>query len=174
MGTAALGLALDQWSKIHAFATLMIAKSVDAEGRVHVISREEDYKLVPGWLHFHVTANQGAVFGIGQGWRSLFLVVSIAAIGFVLYLFATSGRQRLYQVVLGLLIAGVLGNLYDRVMLGYVRDMIYALPKYGLFPWIFNVADTMLCVGVGMMILYSFLHSPAKTVDAAPRQSPAT
>jgi lipoprotein signal peptidase len=69
-----------------------------------------------------------------------------------------------------MLLAGVLGNMYDRVLHGYVRDMIHALPGWrwpqGLrdaigflprevFPWVFNVADTLLCVGVALSILYS-------------------
>src|SRR2546421_495129 len=63
-------------------------------------------------------------------------------------------------VILGMLLAGVLGNMYDRVVFGYVRDMIHALPRWPkLFPWIFNVADVMLCTGVGLMVLYSLLHS---------------
>jgi signal peptidase II len=164
--TAAVGLAIDQWSKVFAFAKLAGPPDpAGDDGRVHFSSRT--YEFIPHWLHFHVTANQGAVFGLGQGWRLLFISVSLAAILFVLYLFATSGRQRLYQVVLGILVAGVLGNLYDRVKFGYVRDMIYALPKWDYFPWIFNVADTLLCVGVGLMIVYSFFHSPAAPEHAA-------
>ena len=156
---AALGLALDQWSKIHSFATLMLSKSV-VDGRVHVESRT--YAFIPDWLEFHVTANHGAVFGLGQGRRVLFVIVSVAAIGFIFYLFSASGRQRIYQIILGMLLAGVLGNLYDRVVLGYVRDMIFALPKWDVFPWIFNVADSLLCVGVALMILHSIFHSSKK------------
>jgi signal peptidase II len=130
--------------------------------------------VVPGWLQFDVTANQGAVFGIGQGQRALFVTVSIAAIAFIGYLFATSGRQRLYQIILGLLLAGVIGNLYDRVQFGYVRDMIHALPDKTIFgrpafPWIFNVADSLLCAGVFLMIVYSFLHNPGKTQEPSPQ-----
>jgi len=56
------------------------------------------------------------------------------------------------------LLAGVLGNLYDRLMLGYVRDMIHALPMWkNFFPYVFNVADTFLCTGVGLMIVYSLV-----------------
>lgn len=157
--TAALGLALDQWSKIHSFATLMLSRSV-VDGRVHVESRT--YAFIPDWLEFHVTANQGAVFGLGQGRRVLFVIVSVLAIGFIFYLFSASGRQRTYQIILGMLLAGVLGNLYDRVVLGYVRDMIFALPKWDVFPWIFNVADSLLCVGVALMILHSIFHSSTK------------
>ena len=155
--TALIGLALDQWVKFYSFK-LSHENRVDGDGDI--------WKAIPGFLHIHVTTNRGAVFGLGQGWRSAFVLVSVAAIIFVLYLFASSGRQRLYQIVLGMLIAGILGNLYDRLALGYVRDMIWALPKWGVFPWIFNVADSLLCVGVTIMIVYSFFHSPPKPKSA--------
>jgi len=100
---------------------------------------------------------------------------SAVAIVFLCYLFLSSGRQRFYQLLLGMLLAGVLGNLYDRAVYGHVRDMISALPgifwpdwiarmlpghlaNSSVFPWIFNVADSLLCVGVFLMIVYSFLH----------------
>ena len=93
----------------------------------------QEYRFVPRRLHFRAMANQGAVFGIGQGQRAVFIAVSVLAIAFIFYLFSTSGRQRFYQFVLGLLLAGVLGNLYDRAALGYVRDMIYIFPRRLLF-----------------------------------------
>ena len=188
-----VGLALDLWTKVWAFKAL-VSNEADVEGYVRVDSRT--YELIPGWLHFHCTANQGAVFGIGQGNRWLFVIVSIAAMAFLTYLFATSGRQRFYQVVLGMLLAGVLGNMYDRIFHGYVRDMIYIfpgrywpawiterLPDWGwtrgqLFPWIFNVADMLLCTGVAMMLLYSLFapqpqrHRP-KDEDPSADLSPA-
>lgn len=163
--TAIIGYSVDQWTKVVAFDKLADGVRV-VDGRP-VPNEHRTYVVVPGWLQFDVTANIGAVFGIGQGQRTLFVLVSIGAIAFIIYLFATSGRQRLYQVILGMLLAGVLGNLYDRARFGYVRDMIHALPdKYifghPAFPWIFNVADSLLCVGVALMILYSFFHDPQK------------
>ena len=72
----------------------------------------------------------------------------------------TSGRQRFYQFLLGLLLAGVIGNMIDRIRLGYVRDMICTLSRWPkLFPYIFNVADIMLCCGVGLMIYNSLFHT---------------
>ena len=130
--------------------------------------------FLPGWIHFEYVENPGAVFGIGQGQRWLFIVVSLLAIGFVAWLFSTSHKQRFYQILLGMLLAGVWGNLYDRFQFGYVRDMIHALPGWHnpfrwlyrtteIFPWVFNVADSLLCVGVTLMIFYSYFHSdPAK------------
>ena len=146
--TAVAGFGIDQWSK---------------RAAVSALAERGTIQCIPGWIEFQYTSNHGAVFGIGQGQRTLFVSVSVAAILFIFYLFVTSGRQRGYQIILGMLMAGVMGNLYDRVNYGYVRDMIHALPRWpNLFPWIFNVADTLLCVGVGLMIVYSFFHDPAK------------
>ena len=126
---------------------------------------EGPYPFIPGWLDFQITKNPGAVFGIGRGMVAFFIVVSIGAILFISYLFLNSGRQRFYQVILGMLLAGVLGNMIDRISFGYVRDMIYALPGrtvagHELFPWIFNVADTLLCTGVFLLLVYSFFQPP--------------
>jgi signal peptidase II len=168
----AIGLGLDLWSKSYAFAHLAPPIAHPDESRPRVV------EFIPGWINFTTTTNHGAVFGLGQGQRYLFLGVSIVAIGFLSYLFATSKRQRLYQFILGMLLAGVLGNMYDRVVFGYVRDMIHALPGWrwpgtwhlggypgdarDVFPFIFNVADVLLCVGVGLMIAYSLLTAQEK------------
>jgi signal peptidase II len=92
------------------------------------------------------------------------------------------GGAHLFNISVGLLLAGVLGNLYDRICFGYVRDMIHALPGWrwpasiqhllpmipaDVFPWIFNVADTLLCVGVGLMLIYSIVNSPKPGPSAA-------
>ena len=169
VGTMAVGLALDLWTKTWSFNELLISITRLPDGAYRVDS--DVYRFLPGWLHFEVTVNQGAVFGLGQGQRPLFLAVSVLAIGFLTFLFATSGRQRFYQFVLGMLLAGVLGNMYDRIQFGYVRDMIHALPQWPrAFPWIFNVADCLLCVGVFFMIVYSLVHKP----HHAPVDQPAS
>ncbi len=155
----ALGLALDQFTKIFAFQKL--------------VDWPTGYPFISGWLDFMAVENHGAVFGIGQGQRALFVVVSIAAVAFIIYLFRSSNaNQWVYQIMLGLLLAGVLGNLYDRAVFGYVRDMIYVFPHRRIlghepFPWVFNVADSLLCVGVGFMIIYSFFHQPTRPAESA-------
>ena len=174
-GVTIVGVALDLWTKRVAFDRLaeqivVVPDSSLPNGRVEV--RSDEYQFIPNWLHFHVTANQGAVFGLGRGQRWLFVVVSVAAIAVLTSLFAKSDARHFYQLLLGMLLAGVLGNMYDRIRLGYVRDMIYALPDWKnplrgifpgwqtVFPWIFNVADSLLCVGVFLMIVYSFFQHP--------------
>jgi signal peptidase II len=166
VGTTLVGLAADLATKVWAFRTLPTAVLTQPDGKVVVYS--ETYHLIPGWLEFTCTANQGAVFGLGQGQRVLFIAVSVLAIGFLSFLFARSDKHRGYQFILGMLLAGVLGNMVDRVTFGYVRDMIHALPRWpNLFPWIFNVADSLLVVGVSLMILRGFLY-PAQEPKAEP------
>lgn len=139
---AALGVGIDLWTKVLAQTRL---------------DGQPEYKCIPDWLHFTYTENRGAVFGIAQGMAPVLVLPSIIAILVVLFTFAHSRRQRLMQVLLGLLLAGALGNLYDRLVFGYVRDMIHALPRWpNLFPYIFNVADSLLCVSVAAIMIYGF------------------
>jgi signal peptidase II len=167
--TAILGFGLDQWSKVEAFSRLADAVVHEPDGQIAVIG-DRTQPFIRGLIEFRVTANRGAVFGMGQGQRALFVAVSIAAILFIFYLFLSSGRQRIYQIILGMLMAGVLGNLYDRAKYGYVRDMIHALPTWPhAFPWIFNVADSLLCVGVFLMIVYSLFQNPAGKAAGNPQ-----
>lgn len=186
--TAVIGVAVDLATKAWAFNTLLVSWTTGPHGRPEV-DQSRVYEFIPGWLHFQVTVNHGAVFGLGQGKAVVFLLVSVLAIGFLGYLFATSRRQPFFQFLLGMLLAGVVGNMYDRLVHGHVRDMIYALPGWhwpgewmipvldypgmdrAVFPWIFNVADTLLCVGVALMVIYSFF---AKDVAAAGPSSTAT
>jgi len=167
-GIMVVALAIDLWTK--ALAVTHLAPPVRG-----LAPREIEF--LPGWLHFTYVENHGAVFGLGQGMRWLFLAVSVGAIVLLTWLFKSSGRARGYQVVLGMLLAGVLGNMYDRAAYGYVRDMIHAVPRWpNLFPWVFNVADSLLCVGVALSILYSLFgaqQAPERSADASAPQSTA-
>src|SRR5205809_2548090 len=147
LGAAVAGVAADLWSKAAAVTNLKDGGAV---------------RFIPGLLHFTYTENHGAVFGLGQGQQTLFIIVSIGAIALLIFLFLTSGKARVFQFILGMLLAGVVGNMYDRLNYGYVRDMIHALPGWqwpewfvrllpaawqpqagrglDVFPWIFNVA----------------------------------
>jgi len=99
---AILGLVADLWSKSWAFSTLDPAKP---------------HPVIPGALEFQLSLNAGALFGMGAGRSSVFIIASMAALAFVLYLFAgTSRRHWGVHVALGFILAGALGNLYDRAV----------------------------------------------------------
>lgn len=118
-------------------------------------------------LALKLTVNRGAVFGIGQGKRWVFVVVSliaIAVIGRVFYKSAATAKWT--HLCLGLILAGALGNLYDRLVFGAVRDMFWLFPGVSLpfgwhwpngsdqlYPWIFNIANVALVVGVLLLVV---------------------
>jgi signal peptidase II len=157
-----VGLALDLWTKYLAHQNLQ-PLAEGAPARVH--------EFIPGWLHFTYVENPGAVFGLGDGYRWVFVLVSIVAVGAVMAMFAGSERRRLYQLLLGMLLAGIIGNLHDRVMVGHVRDMIHAVPRWPrFFPWVFNIADSLLCVSIPGLIIYGLIF-PEKRSDAAGKPS---
>ena len=141
-----LGLLADLWTKRAVFAWLEYTVDQKAEilGRV---------------LTFRLALNDGAAFGIFSGRPALLVGVSATAMLVILGVFLlTSARQRIVQVSLGLFAAGVSGNLWDRLFNnGQVRDFIDVMYWRGRHWHTFNVADTMLCVAVGLLLVATFL-----------------
>jgi lipoprotein signal peptidase len=100
-----LALTADLWTKAWAFRSLEVGEVRD---------------LLPGVLVLRLSLNPGALFGLGPGMVGLFVVASVAAVAFVGFLFAGSTRrQRVIHLALGLILAGALGNLYDRTFTQY-------------------------------------------------------
>ncbi|HLO41878.1 MAG TPA: signal peptidase II [Phycisphaerales bacterium] len=166
--------------------------AVDTLGRL--IPSHPPVVVVPNLLEFTLVLNPGAVFGIGAGKRWFFVVVTIAAIAFAMWMFArwTSPRKTSMHVAIGLLISGAIGNLYDRLLYACVRDFIHPLPGVKLpfgwtlpngsrevWPYVSNVADLFLLIAIGMLLVYSWVgarphsqtgqehvHTGASTPDA--------
>lgn len=134
---------------------------------VEITYPHEGITVAPHLLKLRLTLNTGAVFGIGKGNRWVFVAVSLVAVVFIGYLFFFSHAKEIFlHVVLGMILSGALGNLYDRYHYAAVRDMFKLFPDvhlpFGLtwpggmtelYPWIFNVADVALVLGVFLMIV---------------------
>ena len=135
-------LLLDLWTKKAAFERL---------------EPYEVYPVIDGLLQFVRAENDGAAFGLFAG-RSYFLtaISSIATVVILGVFFLAGNRQKLVNIALGLFAAGVCGNLYDRAFNGgLVRDFIDLY--YRGYHWhTFNVADALLCVGVGLLMISTF------------------
>ena len=125
----------------------------------HFFAKQPSVNLIPHVLDFHLTTNTGAVFGMAKGARWIFIGVSVVATMFVLLMFARSSAQSwLLHMALALILAGALGNLYDRLRYAAVRDMLHLFPDMGVWPWIFNLADAVLMIGVGLVLCLTFVH----------------
>src|SRR5262249_44144227 len=107
--------------------------------------------------------NRGALFGIGNansdgsGLNSLFALISVVAAGFILIWASRPvvARDRLMCIALGLILAGTLGNLYDRLVFSGVRDFLH---WYYWYDWpVFNLADSCLVCGATILMLHSLL-----------------
>ena len=137
--TAALILLADQATKA------LVVSSIEVGGRVQLVG-----DLLVLW---HVR-NAGAAFSIFQGGQAFFLVVTVFAFGLLIYFHrAFRGRGPLLHVVLGLVLGGTLGNLLDRVRLGYVTDFVSV--GIGDLRWpTWNVADASIVVGILALVGY--------------------
>ena len=143
----AAGLALDLWSKKAVFEWLR-----------HRQHSAQSVSIIKGVLQLVATENAGAAFGIAQGQRLWLIAVSALALIVVFVVFLLSGTERkLVHAALGLFAAGVCGNLYDRLFNnGLVRDFVDVVYWPGKHWPTFNIADSMLCIGVGLMIISTF------------------
>jgi signal peptidase II len=154
------GLILDLWSKSAVFAWL------ESRG-------QDGFPIIDGWLCLQLARNPGAAFGIAAGQRWLLVTVSISAIIAVVAVFLFAGSSRkLVQVALGLFAAGVCGNLYDRLFNdGLVRDFIDVVYWPGRHWPAFNVADSLLCIAVGLLIISSFFSRQSCQKPLQPQKS---
>jgi len=151
-GTAVLLYAADQITKA------LVVANVEFGDRHDVIG-----DLAQLW---HVR-NDGAAFSILPGATWLFVPVTFVAIGMVVYFHRMLlGRGPWMQVVLGAILAGALGNLTDRLRLGYVIDFVSLGFGDTRFPT-FNVADSAVVLGIGALVAYlTFVEQP-RTAESA-------
>ena len=115
-------------------------------------------ELIPGFFALTYNVNTGGAFGIlPHGTSLLAFAAAVAAVAIVAYsVRARMPLPRLLAIALALPLGGALGNLLDRVRLGHVVDFLalYVGPnRRWEFP-IFNLADSAICVGVGLLALY--------------------
>lgn len=120
-----------------------------------VVCLETEGTSFPLWqdvLHFTYVKNTGMAFGMMKDHRWVFMVFSsIAIIALLVYLFRFRPESRWMQISMAFIIGGGIGNMIDRIILGYVVDFIdFTLINFAVF----NIADSFVCIGAGMMIVY--------------------
>jgi len=146
-----VSLALDLWSKQAVFNRLSTKDG-------------QSVSIIDGFVDFVMSQNAGAAFGIAAGGRPVLITISIIALItiFAVFLFAAI-KQKIVIVAMAMFAAGVMGNLYDRVFNnGLVRDFIDVYWRRWHWP-AFNVADSLLCIAVGLLIISNFTKPRSST-----------
>lgn len=152
---ALAGAALDLWSKWAVFKWL--------EG-----IPDRQYILIDGSVRFILRENDGAAFSLFGGWTFMLVGISAVALGVVICIFFMRKiHSRLMLFALGCMTGGIIGNLYDRAFNdGRVRDFIDVLIPVIDYPWpTFNIADSMLCIGVGLLVIANLTSTTCQTHD---------
>lgn len=152
-------IVLDQVSK----AWVLYGLRLDSHGPVTILP----------FFSFSLVHNTGMSFGIlggsafGRWFLTLFQLSAAAALGYG----TTKARHPLLAVALSMIAGGALGNAIDRIRFGSVVDFL-DFSGTGIFPWVFNVADSAICIGVALLAWY-FLRVDAAHADAPKDQADA-
>ena len=139
---------------LFAFIVAICAIFADQMMKLWVISILELHQSmsgVKGLFDLYYIQNEGASWGILAGQRTFFIVLTVAAVCYLVHLIMKEqSKISLTLLAYGLLLGGAIGNLIDRIRLGYVIDMIRL--SFIEFP-IFNIADACLTIGVILLIV---------------------
>ena len=138
-----IGVFLDQISKYLVVINLDLFESVP---------------VIPGVFHFTYIHNPGAAFGSMADSRWVFMILSVLMIvGIIVFMYWKKPTSKLLLWGLTLIVSGGIGNMIDRVRLGYVVDFLDFCAFPNLWMWTFNIADAFVCVGAGIIILWMIL-----------------
>lgn len=143
-------------------AVALVADIVTKVVVVSTLAGHQPVKVLGGLVYFQLIRNPGAAFSMATGLTWVFAVVAIGVVVALAY-FAPRLRSGWWAVGLGLVLAGALGNLLDRIfrapgpLRGHVIDFISVFaPNAEVWP-IFNVADSCICVGGVLIVLLSLV-----------------
>ena len=155
---------------ILAFVALLIIDQITKLRAVATLKNQEPFVLIDGVFELHYLENFGAAFGILQGQRTFFVIITVIILIVVFYIYAKMPKTKRFNIlrmILVLIGAGALGNFIDRTRQGYVVDFFYF--KLIDFP-IFNVADiyvTGSAIALVVFILFYYKDADLKELGDA-------
>lgn len=146
---------------------LLIADQATKWLAIRYLKGQEPVSVIPGFFDLVYVQNTGAAFGMAKGQNLLFVTISVIALSVMAWMFIKNsfhdGMSRLGGV---LLIPGILGNLTDRLVHGFVVDFLDFYisagqpdPRDGHHWPAFNIADVCICVAVGCFLISSWKES---------------
>lgn len=120
----------------------------------------ESVSVIPHVLNFTYIRNTGAAFGSFTESRWVFMIAStVMIVAILVFMLVKKPKSKLLLWALTLIVSGGIGNMIDRIRLGYVIDFIdfCAFPR--IWMWTFNIADSCVVIGAGLIILYLILDT---------------
>jgi signal peptidase II len=155
-------------------AIILAVVAVDQATKLLVSSQMglgQSIPVVPGLLHITLVRNTGMAFGLLSAHAipykpflvTLLSVIALSAVA--IYAIRAHPHERLSRFGLAFILGGAAGNIIDRIRLGYVIDFIDVFYRGSHWP-AFNVADTAICTGVGLLLLDTLLHRESKKATA--------
>lgn len=139
-----------------ALAAVLALADQASKGAISANLRIGEAREITGFFNLVLAHNRGAAFSFlsdAGGWqRALFIGIAVLATAVIVVMLVRHSGERLFSAGLALILGGALGNLWDRIALGYVVDFLdfHAL---GWHFWAFNLADSAITVGAGLLIL---------------------
>lgn len=147
------------------FVVLFVAGLVGIDILTKVLLEGKTINIIGDFFVFQSVHNFGAGLGILSGQRILLIVLtSVLIVSFVMFDVFYKNQSKLYFVAFNFILAGAIGNLIDRIFLGYVRDFIYINIK--IMPYYFNIADVLLTFGVVLLIIEILFKRERKKNDS--------
>lgn len=134
----------------------LIAAALDRISKAWALGTKVNRPMIPGILNARYTENTGMAFSMFSGQSLALTALTIVLIlALVSWLLAKPDESRLFRAAIWLIVGGGLGNIYDRLVYGYVIDFIE--PAFVRFA-VFNVADVCICAGAGLAVLALILE----------------
>ena len=158
-------LAKKMWVLITVVPFFLIADQWTKQLILSHFAYGEIYPIVPEFFEITYIRNKGAAFGFLAGAHDqfripFFYVVPILVLAVIVWLFVKLPKDHVRMAIaLSLVISGALGNLMDRFLHGYVVDFLSFHWKTVYYYPAFNVADSAICVGLGIILLDIFMES---------------
>lgn len=154
------------------WAIILLDQATKELVRLHMVLGAS-IPLVPGLFHFTYVRNTGAAWGMLSGFGAV--LIGLSAVMLVVLIvfrrhFLTDTLE--HRLATGLMVGGITGNLIDRIRLGYVVDFLDFFWRAHHFP-AFNVADSAICIGVGLYVLTQLTARNEPTAPAAPARAGA-
>ena len=130
---------------------------------LHILHPFTPVKIIPGFFSLSLVFNRGAAFGILPGAAAIFMILALATIvSIFVFAWRSKAAPLVRKIALGLICGGAVGNLLDRIRFGHVVDFLDFYLRGWHWP-AFNVADSSLCIGAGLLLWKALFQRPPST-----------